>query len=297
MAKKILVAGALLLLLVAQPMSALPADGPRELALQAEKLLDEGSRLAQADKLAEAAAVFLQAAGIYERLLKDNPGDSSSRQNYLYSLGERGMIYVRKGQPALKEKKFALAADLYAAAVAAYDLALKKLPAEKNFQVNRRYCRHEWGIAQFQAKLATKGPAYAFQLAGLNGAPVNLAALKNKVVVLTFSAGWCPSCRETMPKLAEAQKRFIGKPVQVVVLALDRVEGWKKGSSEEKSLAEAKETGLPFAWADEETFFQYGSPDSIPRIFLIDRSGRIAAQVAYEDREPDRLASRIAALL
>jgi thiol-disulfide isomerase/thioredoxin len=276
---------------------AAPAADAGELARQAEQKLNEADRLARADKLSEASAVLLQAADLYEQVLKQSPDDRAARQNLLYSLGQRGMMYIRKGQPAVKEKNFAKAAELYAAAIAAYDLAIKRQPQEKNFQVNRSHCRHEWGLAQFQVTLAARGPAYAFKLAGLDGSSVELARLKGKVVALEFVAGWCPSCRDTMPKLKEVQKRFQGKPVQVVVLALDRVEGWKRSGAEEKSVAWAKETGLAFAWADEETYYRYGSFDSIPRIFLIDRAGRIASQVAYEDREPERLAKLVDQLL
>jgi thiol-disulfide isomerase/thioredoxin len=274
-----------------------PAADAKELARQAEQKLNEADRLAGADKLAEASAVLLQAADLYEQVLKQAPDDRPARQNLLYSLGQRGMMYIRKGQPAVKEKNFAKAAELYAAAVAAYDLAIKKQPNEKNFKVNRNYCRHEWGLAQFQVALAAKGPAYPFKLVGLDGSAIELAKYKGKAVVLEFAAGWCPSCRDTMPKLKEVQKRFQGRPVQVVVLALDRVEGWKRSGAEEKIVGWAKETGLAFAWADEETFFQYGALDSIPRIFLIDRAGRIASQAAYEDREPDKLSRLIELLL
>ncbi|MCX6556953.1 MAG: tetratricopeptide repeat protein, partial [Candidatus Aminicenantes bacterium] len=190
MAKKILIPVVIILaLMVPARHTALAAADAKELALQAEKKLDEGDRLANEGKLAEAAAVFQQAAELYEQALKTDPNNSSSRQNYAYSLGERGMIYVRKGQQAIKDKQYAPAADCYNAAIAAYDSALKKLPQEKNFQVNRRHCRHEWGLAQFQAKLAANGPAYPFQLNGLDGSPVGLAKMKGRVVLLEFSAG------------------------------------------------------------------------------------------------------------
>lgn len=297
MVKKILLPVISVLLLTAlNPQATFPAEA-QELALQAEKKLDAGSRLAGEDKLAEASAAFLQAAEIYEQVLQKDPKNNSSRQNYLYSLGERGMIYIRKGQQALKDKKYPTAADLYSAASAAYDVALKKLPQEKNFQINRRYCRHEWGVAQFQVKLAGKGPAYPFQLNGLDGSSVSLAKMKGRVVLLEFSAGWCPSCRESLPVLQELQKQFKDKGVQVVVLALDRLDNWKKSGSEEKSLALIRGMDFTCAWADEETFYQYGSFNSIPTVILIDRSGKIVAQVPADGRDREQLARRIAALL
>jgi len=298
MAKKIVFPAVLLLLLtVLNPQTAIPATGAKELALQAEKKLDEGSRLAGVDKLAEAAAVFLQAAELYEQALKIDPQSSSFRQNYQYSLGERGMIFVRKGQQAIKDKKYGQAADSFGSAITAYDLALKRLPQEKNFQTNRRYCRHEWGLAQFQEKLAAKEPAYAFQLAGLDDSPVSLAKMKGRVVLLEFAAGWCPSCRESLSVLQELQKQFKSKGVRIVVLALDRVESWGKSGSEAKTLELAKGRDLTTAWADEETCYQYGSFNSIPTVILIDKSGRIAAQVPADGRNREQLARRITALL
>lgn len=288
----------LLLVLLSALAGPLPASaGANDLSRQAEDKLNAGSRLADEGKLAEAAAVFLQAAEIYEQALQKDADDRSSRQNYLYALGERGMIFVRRGQQTLRDKNYAPAAEAYRAAIAAYDLALKKLPQEKNFQVNRRYCLHEWGLAQFQVKLAAKGPAYAFQLNGLDSSQVGLAKMKGRVVLLEFAAGWCPSCRESLPVLQEIQKQFKDKGVQVVVLALDRLQGWNKSGSEEKILSLTQGASFASAWADEETFYHYGSFNSIPAVFLIDRAGNIAAQVPADGRDREQLAKRIAALL
>jgi thiol-disulfide isomerase/thioredoxin len=286
----------LLMLLLAPGAGAAGTVETSDLVRQAEAKLDAGGRLAGEGKLAEAAAVYLQAAEIYEQVLQKDANDRSSRQNYAYALGERGMIYVRRGQQALSARNHAQAADAYGAAIAAYDLALKKLPQERNFQGNRRHCRHEWGLAQFQAKLAAKGPAFPFQLAGLDGSPLALAGMKGRVVVLEFAAGWCPECRASLPVLEELQKRFKDR-ARVAVLALDRVEGWSKGGSEEKMLALAKGAAYAAAWADEEAFYQYGSFGSIPTVFLIDKAGKLVAQVPADGRGLEDLARRVAALL
>ncbi|HSQ35150.1 MAG TPA: TlpA disulfide reductase family protein, partial [Candidatus Binatia bacterium] len=239
----------------------------------------------------------LQAAELYEQALKQDPNHSANRQNYAYSLGERAMIYIRKGQTAGKEKNYAQAAGLYGIAVAAYDLALKKLPQETNFQKNRRFCRREWGLAQFQVKLAAKENAYPFRLTGLDGAPIALSDMKGQVVLLEFMAGWCPSCRESLPVLQELQKQFKCKGVRIVVLALDRVESWGKSGSEARTLELAAGRDFAVAWADEETFYQYGSFNSIPTVILIDRAGKIVAQVPADGRDREQLARRITDLL
>jgi hypothetical protein len=88
-------------------LTALPGQRPAvaadagELARQAEQRLNEADRLAGADKLAEASASYLQAAELYEQALQKEPGSKPFRQNLLYGLGQRGMIYIRKGQKAI----------------------------------------------------------------------------------------------------------------------------------------------------------------------------------------------------
>jgi thiol-disulfide isomerase/thioredoxin len=299
MAKKTLLPVIFLLLLtVLNRQGAIAiATEAKELARQAEEKLNQGSRLAGADKMAEATVCFQQAAELYEQAIQKDPNDKASRQNYLYCLGERGMIYIRKGQQSLKDKKYALAADCYSAAITAYDSALKKLPQEKNFQTNRRYCRHEWGLAQFQVKLAGKGPAYAFQLSGLDGSPVSLAGMKGRVVLLEFMAGWCPTCRDSLPMLQQMQKQLKAKGVLIVVLSLDRLADWKKSGSEEKSLTLMQGMDFTSAWTDEETFYQYGSFNSVPTVIIIDRAGKIIAQVPADGRDREQLLQRITALL
>jgi thiol-disulfide isomerase/thioredoxin len=266
------------------------------LVRQADAKLDEADRLAQREQLAPAAAVYLQAADLYEQSLQQGPGNTSCRKNYLYSLGERAMIYVRRGQKAIKAGDFSKAAELYDSAIAAYDLALKKQPQEKNWQDNQTYCRHEWGVAQFQVKLGTKGPAFPFRLIGLDGAPVTLATLKGRVVLLEFAAGWCPTCRDSIPKLIELQKKLSSQAVSAVILSVDRVDGWKKSGAEETLRSLLKGQSITAAWADEETCRQYGSFNSIPTLILIDKNGRLAAQIPAETIAQEKLAQLIASI-
>ena len=63
------------------------------------------------------------------------------------------------------------------------------------------------------------------------------------------------------------------------------------------SLALTKGMDFISAWADEETFYQYGSFNSVPTVFLIDKSGKIVAQIPADGRNQEQLSRRIAALL
>ncbi|HKJ05831.1 MAG TPA: TlpA disulfide reductase family protein, partial [Flavobacteriaceae bacterium] len=51
----------------------------------------------------------------------------------------------------------------------------------------------------YKVKVGEQAPAFEFQL--LDGSTINNEILKNKVVVLQFTASWCGVCRKEMPHL------------------------------------------------------------------------------------------------
>jgi cytochrome c biogenesis protein CcmG, thiol:disulfide interchange protein DsbE len=57
-----------------------------------------------------------------------------------------------------------------------------------------------------------------FTLTSLDGKRVHLSELKGKAVVINFWATWCPPCREEMPLLEVAAKKYQD---QVLFLAVD----------------------------------------------------------------------------
>jgi thiol-disulfide isomerase/thioredoxin len=64
--------------------------------------------------------------------------------------------------------------------------------------------------------------ALQFTLADLEGRPRQLSEWTGKVQVLNFWATWCPPCREEIPLLIGAQKRFGANGVQVIGIAIDK---------------------------------------------------------------------------
>lgn len=63
-------------------------------------------------------------------------------------------------------------------------------------------------------------PAYAFVDAA--GKTVTPADFKGKVVVLNVWATWCAPCKLEMPMLAKLAAAYVGKPVEVVALSIDK---------------------------------------------------------------------------
>lgn len=111
-----------------------------------------------------------------------------------------------------------------------------------------------------------------FTLKDLDGKSWTLSALKGKVVVVNFWATWCPPCRKEMPDLEILSKRF--KDKGLVVLAITD--------------EEATKTVKPFIDKNGYTFqilIDTGRTvndkykvDGIPKTFIYDRKGKLAAE-------------------
>lgn len=59
---------------------------------------------------------------------------------------------------------------------------------------------------------------------GLDGTPVRINTWQGKVVLVNFWATWCVPCMEEIPLLAQMQKEYGGRGLQVVGIALDSSE-------------------------------------------------------------------------
>lgn len=113
-------------------------------------------------------------------------------------------------------------------------------------------------------------PAATFTLAGFDGAPVALEALRGKVVVLNFWASWCyPACYEEAPLLESTWRKHKAQGLMMVGVDIQDKE------------ANAREFMRRFDF----TFPNGPDPGSkisidygvygVPETFFIDRQGRI----------------------
>jgi peroxiredoxin len=132
-----------------------------------------------------------------------------------------------------------------------------------------------------------------FTVRTLAGESFTLSAMKGRVVLLSFFATWCPSCREELPAL----QKGLWEPFReagLTVLALGR----------EHSAAELDtfrtRNGFTFDFApdaDRSVFRQYATK-YIPRTVLVGKDGRILRQtLGYKPGDADSLVLAVARAL
>ena len=108
-----------------------------------------------------------------------------------------------------------------------------------------------------------------FTLPQHNGAPVELAKLQGKPVVLNFWASWCEPCKLEAPILESVYRKYSG--TDVIFLG---VNVWDKNDDAREYLRQYNITFDSAIDATGGTAIDYGV-SGIPETFFIDRNGKI----------------------
>lgn len=123
--------------------------------------------------------------------------------------------------------------------------------------------------------------------------PVSLSQFKGRVVILTFWASWCAPCRAEMDILDRMQ-RVAGRDA-LAVIAVNFKEDNRIWRVFRKKLKAASLTITRDV--KQQVPVDYGV-DSIPRMFMIDKAGRIARiHKGYDESSLDRIIEEINVLL
>jgi len=270
------------------------SESPGKLAYKVMKTAESHKRKGE---IYEAGKVFLESAMMYKRAIKSEPDNRGYKTNFKYCLGTRGYIHIKEGQTMIKEKKFGEAAKYFKWAADAYKYALKELPGERNFRTNLEFAQYHGGTANFEYQLGNQGKAPGLKIENFNGSKIDLADHIGKVVLLEFWAGWCPSCKKSLPKLEKLYKEFSSKGFEVIAVAMDKDKTWKKYGSDKKAVETSKQYSYKFGWGDKSVSNAYGNFNSIPTIILIDRKGNLYKKVSSNDQSEDNLKKLIISLL
>jgi peroxiredoxin len=122
--------------------------------------------------------------------------------------------------------------------------------------------------------LPGKDAAIVFGLAlpDTEGREQSIAQWKGKVLVVNFWATWCAPCREEMPEFVKAQRKFGGRGLQFVGIAVDDV-GKVKDFAAELGL---NYPALIGGYGAIELSKSLGNRlGALPFTIIVDRSGRV----------------------
>jgi len=126
-----------------------------------------------------------------------------------------------------------------------------------------------------------------------HGQPVNLDALRGKVVVVTFWASWCGYCRQELPLLAHVQQ-VVGRD-HLVVIAIN----YKESRRDFLSVIRAnKRIDLTYVQDTPGTVSKLYGVDSLPHMFIIDTDGKLAHRhLGYDEGTADSFVQEMLELL
>ena len=110
-----------------------------------------------------------------------------------------------------------------------------------------------------------------FTLTSLDGKTYTLEGLKGKIVLLNFWATWCPPCRKEMPDMEKLYRTYEKNGLTVIAVSDEDRETVvnflaKNNYSFPIALDPGRKVNLAF------------SVEGIPKSFIFDREGRLAAQ-------------------
>jgi cytochrome c biogenesis protein CcmG, thiol:disulfide interchange protein DsbE len=122
-------------------------------------------------------------------------------------------------------------------------------------------------------------PAPALVVKELSGQTFDLAALRGKVVVINFWATWCPPCRKEMPILDAFYRKYHSRGLEMIGMSVDR----PHDSTEVHNVMQSY--SYPAAMSQDANVNEFGSPDTVPLTFVLDRKGIVRAKLT-----PDKTA-------
>ncbi len=159
-------------------------------------------------------------------------------------------------------------------------LSTKKADVGKNQIVLREHQAKDY--KRTELNVGAEMPDFSF--VDLSGKKRRFSEFRGKYVLLDFWGFWCPPCREEMPYLREAYKRFQSRNLEIVGMNTDDF----TPESIKKSL---QENGMTWTQARQDSFtelkdFQFRI-ESFPTTFLITPDGKILSMSRQDRGEPD----------
>jgi thiol-disulfide isomerase/thioredoxin len=164
---------------------------------------------------------------------------------------------------------------------------------EKDFADDENIGQIKKALAQIEAQLdkPSVGETMDLKFKSSDGRDVDLAALKDKVVLVDFWATWCGPCVAELPNVKKAYEKFHDKGFEIVGISLDDDKGKLEKFTKKENMPWPQSCSGD-GW-DDALAKKYGIK-SIPAMFLIGKDGKIAS---VNTRGPGALEKKLEELL
>ena len=118
------------------------------------------------------------------------------------------------------------------------------------------------------------------KLAGLRGAPLDIATIREPVLILNFWASWCPPCAEELPSLLKLVRENKGK-IRVIAFSQDEDLAKMEGFLEKFGVLP---DGFDVVTDRDGSLAKRFGVAKLPESFVLDRSRRLARKIdGYDD--------------
>jgi peroxiredoxin len=119
-----------------------------------------------------------------------------------------------------------------------------------------------------------------FSLPDINGKNLSLSSFRGKVVILSFWATWCPSCKEEMPRFNTLYNEMKSRGLEIVAVSSDYSLGYLKDYLSDKNF------NFTILFDEKRTVTRQYRIPYLPVTFLIDKKGLIVEKIPGEFEWP-----------